>query len=242
MHRDPDLAEQSNFVWGCQQCQNSHLLFIFKTGTPKSIQLFKNHAIKQNFKTLVSQTDEIYLLYFISNKHSQIQTKVQFQKGEEQKLMAHLVGVFGAEVLDFSSWEGSSNEEYRLSVDEFVSIVKFNSWLLLPLLLSLLQSVLSRLSESLFPPAPPPLGSPFILFVSAFCCARDICWSGKIICTFWGVSLVLFFLFFRLVLGVVTTLALFFPKTFVKVADVAEIPIVVVVVALGGSIGTSCST
>jgi len=28
----------------------------------------------------------------------------------------------------------------------------------------------------------------------------------------------------------------------VKVAEVAEIPIVVVVVALGGSIGTSCST
>jgi hypothetical protein len=44
------------------------------------------------------------------------------------------------------------------------------------------------------------------------------------------------------VLGVVTTLALFFPNTFVNVADVAEIPIVVVVVALGGSMGTSCST
>ena len=54
--------------------------------------------------------------------------------------------------------------------------------------------------------------------------------------------MVLFFLFFRLVLGVVTTLALFFPNTFVNVADVAEIPIVVVVVALGGSMGTSCST
>lgn len=46
------------------------------------------------------------------------------------------------------------------------------SWLLLPLLLSLLQSVLSRLSESLVPPgAPPPRGSPWILFLSAFCCA-----------------------------------------------------------------------
>lgn len=46
------------------------------------------------------------------------------------------------------------------------------SWLLLPLLLSLLQSVLSRWSESLVPPgAPPPRGSPWILFLSAFCCA-----------------------------------------------------------------------
>lgn len=43
-------------------------------------------------------------------------------------------------------------------------------------------------------------------------------------------------------LGVVTTLALFFPNAFVKVVEVAEIPMVVVVVALGGSIGISCST
>lgn len=120
--------------------------------------------------------------------------------------------------------------------------MKFNSWLLPPLLLSLLQSVLSKLSESLFPPVPPPLGSPFILFLSAFCCAKDICCSGNIKCAVGGVSFVLFFLFFRLELGVVTTLALFFPNTFVNVVDVAEIPIVVVVVALGGSIGTSCST
>lgn len=56
-----------------------------------------------------------------------------------------------------------------------------------------------------------------------------------------GESLVLFFLFFRLVLGVVTTLARFLPKALVKVVDVAEMPMVVVVVALGGSIGTSGS-
>lgn len=56
-----------------------------------------------------------------------------------------------------------------------------------------------------------------------------------------GVSLVLFFLFFRLVLGVVTTLARFLPKALVKVVEVAEIPMVVVVVALGGSMGTSGS-
>lgn len=54
-------------------------------------------------------------------------------------------------------------------------------------------------------------------------------------------SLVLFFLFLRLVLGVVATLALFLPKAVVKVVEVAEIPMVVVVVALGGSIGTSAS-
>lgn len=56
-----------------------------------------------------------------------------------------------------------------------------------------------------------------------------------------GVSLVLFFLFFRLVLGVVTTLARFLPKALVKVVEVAEMPMVVVVVALGGSMGTSGS-
>lgn len=56
-----------------------------------------------------------------------------------------------------------------------------------------------------------------------------------------GVSLVLFFLFFRLVLGVVTMLARFFPKALVKVVEVAEMPMVVVVVALGGSMGTSGS-
>lgn len=54
-------------------------------------------------------------------------------------------------------------------------------------------------------------------------------------------SFVLFFLFFRLVLGVVATLALFLPNAVVKVVEVADIPIVVVVVALGGSIGTSVS-
>lgn len=54
-------------------------------------------------------------------------------------------------------------------------------------------------------------------------------------------SLVLFFLFLRLVLGVVATLARFFPKAVVKVVEVADIPMVVVVVALGGSIGTSAS-
>lgn len=54
-------------------------------------------------------------------------------------------------------------------------------------------------------------------------------------------SLVLFFLFFRLVLGVVATLARFLLKAVVKVVEVADIPMVVVVVALGGSIGTSAS-
>ena len=67
-------------------------------------------------------------------------------------------------------------------------------------------------------------------------------WLSKIKCAVGGDSFVLFFLFFRLVLGVVTTLALFLPNTFVNVVDVAEIPIVVVVVALGGSMGISCST
>lgn len=54
-------------------------------------------------------------------------------------------------------------------------------------------------------------------------------------------SLVLFFLFLRLVLGVVATFARFFPKAVVNVVEVADIPMVVVVVALGGSIGTSVS-
>lgn len=54
-------------------------------------------------------------------------------------------------------------------------------------------------------------------------------------------SLVLFFLFFRLVLGVVATLARFLLKAVVKVVEVADMPMVVVVVALGGSIGTSAS-
>lgn len=53
--------------------------------------------------------------------------------------------------------------------------------------------------------------------------------------------MVLFFLFFRLVLGVVATLARFFPKAVVNVVEVADMPIVVVVVALGGSMGTSAS-
>lgn len=54
-------------------------------------------------------------------------------------------------------------------------------------------------------------------------------------------SLVLFFLFLRLVLGVVATLARFLPKAVLKVVDVADIPMVVVVVALGGSMGASVS-
>lgn len=54
-------------------------------------------------------------------------------------------------------------------------------------------------------------------------------------------SLVLFFLFLRLVLGVVATLARFLPKAVVNVVEVADMPMVVVVVALGGSIGTSAS-
>lgn len=54
-------------------------------------------------------------------------------------------------------------------------------------------------------------------------------------------SFVLFFLFLRLVLGVVATLARFLPKAVVKVVEVADIPMVVVVVALGGSMGTSVS-
>lgn len=115
-----------------------------------------------------------------------------------------------------------------------------SSWLLLPLLLSLLQSVLSRF-ESLVPPgAPPPRGSPWILFLSAFCCASATCGSWRIIGSL-GESLVLFFLFLRLVLGVVATLARFLPNVLVKVVEVAEIPMVVVVVALGGSMGTSTS-
>lgn len=56
-----------------------------------------------------------------------------------------------------------------------------------------------------------------------------------------GVSLVLFFLLLRLTLGVVTALARFLPNADVKVAEVAGIPMVVVVVALGGSMGISGS-
>lgn len=56
-----------------------------------------------------------------------------------------------------------------------------------------------------------------------------------------GESLVLFFLFLRLALGVVATLARFLPNAVGKVVEVADIPMVVVVVALGGSIGTSSS-
>lgn len=54
-------------------------------------------------------------------------------------------------------------------------------------------------------------------------------------------SLVLFFLFLRLMFGVVATIPRFFPKAVVKVVEVADMPMVVVVVALGGSIGTSFS-
>lgn len=42
-------------------------------------------------------------------------------------------------------------------------------------------------------------------------------------------------------LGVVATLARFLPNAVVKVVEVADIPMVVVVVALGGSMGTSAS-
>lgn len=137
--------------------------------------------------------------------------------------------------LELASTEGAEKEE---DDDEGRSA---SSWLLLPLLLSLLQSVLSRLSESLVPPgAPPPRGSPWILFLSAFCCASATCGSWRIMGSL-GESLVLFFLFLRLVLGVVATLARFLPKVLEKVAEVAEIPMVVVVVALGGSMGTSTS-
>ena len=54
-------------------------------------------------------------------------------------------------------------------------------------------------------------------------------------------SLVLFFLLLRLVPGVVATLARFLPKAVEKEVEVADIPMVVVVVALGGSMGTSVS-
>ena len=67
------------------------------------------------------------------------------------------------------------------------------------------------------------------------------CGSCKMMGSLGEESLVLFFLLLRLVLGVVATFARFLPKTVVKVAEVADIPIVVVVVALGGSIGTSAS-
>ena len=56
-----------------------------------------------------------------------------------------------------------------------------------------------------------------------------------------GESLSLFFLVLRLVLAMVVRLARFLPKAEVKVGEVAKMPIVVVVVALGGSIGTSNS-
>ena len=54
-------------------------------------------------------------------------------------------------------------------------------------------------------------------------------------------SLVLFFLLLRLVPGVVATLARFLPKAVEKEVEVADMPMVVVVVALGGSMGTSVS-
>ena len=54
-------------------------------------------------------------------------------------------------------------------------------------------------------------------------------------------SLVLFFLVLRLVPGVVATLGRFLPKAAEKEVEVADIPMVVVVVALGGSMGTSVS-
>ncbi|MFT7819486.1 intestinal mucin-like protein, partial [Arapaima gigas] len=73
---------------------------------------------------------------------------------------------------------------------------------------------------------------PPTLFLSAFCCASATWGSCRMMGSL-GVSLVLFFLFLRLVLGVVTMLPRFLLKAAVKVAEVAEIPIVVVVVALG---------
>ena len=52
----------------------------------------------------------------------------------------------------------------------------------------------------------------------------------------------MFFLFLRLALGVFAAVAWrFLPKALVKVTEVAEMPMVVVVVALGGSMGTSGS-
>lgn len=65
--------------------------------------------------------------------------------------------------------------------------------------------------------------------------------SCNMIGSFGTESLVLFFLFLRLVFGVVATIPRFFPKAVVKVVEVADMPMVVVVVALGGSIGTSFS-
>lgn len=67
------------------------------------------------------------------------------------------------------------------------------------------------------------------------------CGSCNMIGSLGAESLVLFFLFFRLVFGVVATLARFLPNAVVKVVEVADIPMVVVVVALGGSMGTSFS-
>lgn len=67
------------------------------------------------------------------------------------------------------------------------------------------------------------------------------CGSCNMIGSLGAESLVLFFLFLRLVFGVVATLARFLPNTVVKVVEVADIPMVVVVVALGGSMGTSFS-
>lgn len=71
--------------------------------------------------------------------------------------------------------------------------------------------------------------------------AELTCGSCNMIGSLGAESLVLFFLFFRLVFGVVATLARFLPKAVEKVVEVAEIPMVVVVVALGGSMGTSFS-
>lgn len=55
------------------------------------------------------------------------------------------------------------------------------------------------------------------------------------------VSFSLFFLLLRPAEGSVVRLARFLPKAEVKVGEVAEMPMVVVVVALGGSMGTSAS-
>ena len=102
--------------------------------------------------------------------------------------------------------------------------------LLLPLL-SLVQSVLSRWSESPLAPVgcsslPPWLGA------SGASCR----WTSDS-----PDSLLLFFLPLRAVLGTMVVPARFLPKAKVKVGDVARMPMVVVVVALGGSMSTSSS-
>lgn len=79
------------------------------------------------------------------------------------------------------------------------------------------------------------LDSPF----SLSCCPYEIgSWSSNIICTF---SAILFFLLFRFVLLVVIVLFLF-PCEPANVVHVADMPMVVVVVALGGSVTSGSSS